>query len=187
MHDLIHDLARSVLGDELLFVDGKKGYNSRSGNHRYALVVNGTSQIDFGNYVPTKLRSLHLFDSGEIHPSLYSVSLRVLDISKYSSGNFPASIGKLKQLKYLRARGMQHESVPEDVTSLSKLIYLDISGSSKISTLPSSVKSLRSLMHLDLSGSCNLCSLPESFGELINLSHLNLAKCTGVMEMDILG
>ncbi|XP_021302072.1 putative disease resistance protein RGA3 isoform X2 [Sorghum bicolor] len=34
MHDLIHDLARSVLGDELFFVDGKKGYTSTNGNHR---------------------------------------------------------------------------------------------------------------------------------------------------------
>ncbi|XP_066355948.1 putative disease resistance protein RGA3 isoform X1 [Miscanthus floridulus] len=178
MHDLIHDLARSVLGDELLFVDGKKGYTSRNGNHRYALVVNGTRQIDLCDYVPTKLRSLHIFYSAEIHPSLYSKSLRVLDLSMFSSGSFPASIGKLKQLRYLGARGMQHESVPEDVTSLSKLMYLNISGSSKISMLPDSVKALRSLLHLDLSGSCNLSSLPESFGDLINLSHLNLANCS---------
>ncbi|CAD6269475.1 unnamed protein product [Miscanthus lutarioriparius] len=178
MHDLIHDLARSVLGDELLFVDGKKGYTSRNGNHRYALAVNGTRQIDLCDYVPTKLRSLHIFDSAEIHPSLYSKSLRVLDLSMFSSGSFPASIGKLKQLRYLGARGMQHESVPEDVTSLSKLMYLNISGSSKISMLPDSVKALRSLLHLDLSGSCNLSSLPESFGDLINLSHLNLANCS---------
>ncbi|CAO2039498.1 unnamed protein product [Urochloa humidicola] len=178
MHDLIHDLARSVLGDELLFVDGEKGCDSGNGNHRYALAVNCASQKDFCNYVPTKIRALHLFDCGEIQLSLFSKSLRVLDLSKFSSGNFPASIGKLKQLRYLGVHGMQHESIPEHVTSLSKLLYLNISGSSKISTLPDSVKALRSLLHLDLSGSCNLCSLPESFGDLTNLSNLNLANCS---------
>ncbi|CAN6244994.1 unnamed protein product [Urochloa humidicola] len=178
MHDLIHDLARSVLGDELLFVDGEKGCDSGNGNHRYALAVNCASQKNFCNYVPTKIRALHLFDCGEIQLSLFNKSLRVLDLSKFSSGNFPASIGKLKQLRYLGARGMQHESIPERITSLSKLLYLNISGSSKISTLPDSVTALRSLLHLDLSGSCNLCSLPESLGDLTNLSNLNLANCS---------
>ncbi|OEL24569.1 hypothetical protein BAE44_0014411 [Dichanthelium oligosanthes] len=35
MHDLIHDLARSVLRDELFFVDGQNGYGSGNGNHRF--------------------------------------------------------------------------------------------------------------------------------------------------------
>ncbi|KAJ1279815.1 hypothetical protein BS78_04G184800 [Paspalum vaginatum] len=178
MHDLIYDLARSVLGDELLFMDGKKGYGSGNGNHRYALVVNCASQMDFCSYVPTKIRALHLFDCGEIHQSLYSKSLRVLDLSKLSNGNFPESIGNLKQLRYLGARGMQHKSIPERVTSLSKLMYLNISGSSKISTLPKLINKLRSLLCLDLSGSCNLCLLPESLGDLMNLSHLYLAYCS---------
>ncbi|WVZ74739.1 hypothetical protein U9M48_022888 [Paspalum notatum var. saurae] len=189
MHDLIYDLARSVLGDELLFMDGKKGYGSGNGNHRYALLVNCASQMDFCSY-PTKIRALHLFDCGEIHRSLYSKlatkssisplvrSLRVLDLSKFSNGNFPESIGNLKQLRYLGARGMQHESIPERVTSLSKLMYLNISGSSKISTLPKSINKLRSLLCLDLSGSYNLCLLPESLGDLMNLSHLYLAYCS---------
>jgi hypothetical protein len=96
-------------------VDGEKGYDSRNGNHRYALVVNCGNQMDFYNYVPTKIRSLHVFDCGEIQFSLFSKSLRVLELSKFSSGNFLASMGKLKQLRYLGARGMQHESVPEHI------------------------------------------------------------------------
>ncbi|RCV07138.1 hypothetical protein SETIT_1G220200v2 [Setaria italica] len=66
----------------------------------------------------------------------------------------------------------------QHVTSLSKLIHLDLCGSIKISTLPNSLNKLRNLLHLDLSRCCNVHSLPESFGGLMNLSHLNLSNCS---------
>ncbi|XP_066332466.1 putative disease resistance protein RGA3 [Miscanthus floridulus] len=183
MHDLIHDLARSVMDDELLLMDGKKDYDSEYGNYRYALVVNCPRQTASCSDVPAKLRALHVFDCGEIPMSLYSKSLRVLDLSKCSNGNLPAYIGKLKQLRYLSAVGMQHEQIPEHVTGLSNLIYLNLSGSPKISKLPDSVNKLRSLLHLDLSGCCELCSLPESFSDLQNLTHLDLAHCSALYSL----
>ncbi|CAD6343588.1 unnamed protein product [Miscanthus lutarioriparius] len=183
MHDLIHDLARSVMDDELLLMDGKKDCDSEYGNYRYALVVNCPRQTASCSDVPAKLRALHVFDCGEIPMSLYSKSLRVLDLSKCSNGNLPAYIGKLKQLRYLSAVGMQHEQIPEHVTGLSNLIYLNLSGSPKISKLPDSVNKLRSLLHLDLSGCCELCSLPESFSDLKNLSHLELAHCSALYSL----
>jgi Leucine-rich repeat (LRR) protein len=178
MHDLMHDLARSVIGDELLLMDGEKEYYSGTDNYRYALLVNCEMQMALYNEVPAKLRALHLVDCGEIPPSLFSKSLRVLDLSKCSSRYLPASISKLRQLKYLSAAGMQHETIPKYITELSKLVYLNLSGSSKISKLPDSVNKLRSLLHVDLSGCCAILSLPESFCELRNLSHLNLANCS---------
>ncbi|CAL5057324.1 unnamed protein product [Urochloa decumbens] len=178
MHDLMHDLGRSVIGDELLLVNGEKEYSSSNGNYRYALVLNHESHKAVCNDVPAKLKALHISECPEIQLSLFSKSLRILDLGNCHSGNLPASIGKLKQLRYLSAPDMQHTKVPKHVTSLSKLIHLDLSGSVKISTLPDSVNKLRNLLHLDLSGCCNLHSLPESFGDLMNLSHLNLANCS---------
>uniref|UniRef100_A0A0E0K1Y9 Rx N-terminal domain-containing protein n=1 Tax=Oryza punctata TaxID=4537 RepID=A0A0E0K1Y9_ORYPU len=181
MHDLMHDLARCVIGDELLLMDTGKEYNSGEGNCRYALLINCVGQTEF-SYSSTKLRAIRFFNCDGIQLPLFT--LRVLDISKCSCGKLPASIGKLKQLKFLSATGMQHETIPEDVTKLSKLIYLNINGSLKISTLPKSVNKLRGLLRLDLSGCRNLCSLPNSFGGLTNLSHLlgelqylNLSRC----------
>ncbi|EEC73529.1 hypothetical protein OsI_07921 [Oryza sativa Indica Group] len=120
---------------------------------------------------------MRFFNCDGIQLPLFTKSLRVLDISKCSCGKLPASIGKLKQLKFLSATGMQHKTIPEHVMKLSKLIYLNINGSLNISTLPTSVNKLRCLLHLDLSGCSNLCSLPNSFGDLTNLLHLNLANC----------
>ncbi|CAN6252188.1 unnamed protein product [Urochloa humidicola] len=178
MHDLMHDLGRSVISDELLLVNGEKEYSCSNGNYRYALVLNHETHKAVCNYVPAKLKALHISECPEIQLSLFSKSLRILDLGNCPSGNLPASIGKLKQLRYLSAPDMQHTKVPKHVTSLSKLIHLDLSGSIKISMLPDSVNKLRNLLHLDLSGCCNLHSLPESFGDLMNLSHLNLANCS---------
>lgn len=179
MHDLMHDLARCVIGDELLLMDNGKEYNSGEGNCRYALLINCVGQTKF-SYSSTKLRAMRFFNCDGIQLPLFTKSLRVLDISKCSCGKLPASIGKLKQLKFLSATGMQHETIPEHVMKLSKLIYLNINGSLNISTLPTSVNKLRCLLHLDLSGCSNLCSLPNSFGGLTNLSHLNLANCSSL-------
>ncbi|XP_025812421.1 putative disease resistance protein RGA4 isoform X1 [Panicum hallii] len=178
MHDLMHDLGRSVIGDELLLVDGEKEYSSSNGNYRYALVLNHEAQMAVCNDEPAKLRALHFSECPEIQLSLFGKSLRILDLGKCPRGNLPASIGKLKQLRYLSAPDMLHKKVPKHVTSLSKLIHLNMSGSIKISTLPDSIDKLRSLLHLDLSGCCKLHSLPESFGGLTNLAHLNLANCS---------
>lgn len=179
MHDLMHDLARCVIGDELLLMDNGKEYNSGEGNCRYALLINCVGQTKF-SYSSTKLRAMRFFNCDGIQLPLFTKSLRVLDISKCSCGKLPASIGKLKQLKFLSATGMQHETIPEHVMKLSKLIYLNINGSLNISTLPTSVNKLRCLLHLDLSGCSNLCSLPNSFGGLTNLSHLNLVNCSSL-------
>ncbi|RLN08606.1 hypothetical protein C2845_PM11G10130 [Panicum miliaceum] len=177
MHDLMHDLGRSVIGDELLLVDGEKEYSSSNGNYRYALVLNHEAQMVVCNDEPAKLRALHFSECPEIHLSLFSKSLRILDLGKCPRGNLPASIGKLKQLRYLSAPDMLHKKVPKHVTSLSKLIHLNMSGSIKISMLPDSIGKLRSLLHLDLSGCCNLSSLPESLGDLTNLLYLDLSGC----------
>ncbi|KAF2945655.1 hypothetical protein DAI22_02g232400 [Oryza sativa Japonica Group] len=176
MHDLMHDLARCVMGDELLLMDNGKEYNSGEGNCRYALLINCVGQTKF-SYSSTKLRAMRFFNCDGIQLPLFTKSLRVLDISKCSCGKLPSSIGKLKQLKFLSATGMQHKTIPKHVMKLSKLIYLNINGSLNISTLPTSVNKLRCLLHLDLSGCSNLCSLPNSFGDLTNLLHLNLANC----------
>ncbi|CAN6252189.1 unnamed protein product [Urochloa humidicola] len=178
MHDLMHDLGRSVIGDELLLVDGEKECSSSSGNYRYALVLNHETQMAVCNHVPAKLRALHFSECPKIQRSLFSKSLRILDLGKCPRGNLPASIDKLKQLRYLSAPDMQHKKVSKRVTGLSKLIHLNMSGSIKISILPKSINKLKNLLHLDLSGCCNLCSLPESFGDLNNLAHLNLANCS---------
>ncbi|CAL4993824.1 unnamed protein product [Urochloa decumbens] len=95
----------------------------------------------------------------------------------------PDSIGQLEQLRFLKAERIRN--LPESITKLSNLIYLNLHGSS-MDELPKSIGELKSLMHLDLSFCDELLQLPDSFRNLENLAYLNLSCCfniSGVTEL----
>uniref|UniRef100_K3ZGY6 AAA+ ATPase domain-containing protein n=1 Tax=Setaria italica TaxID=4555 RepID=K3ZGY6_SETIT len=100
-----------------------------------------------------------------------------------SSILLPASIGQLKQLKYLTAPRMQNEVLPEFMTELSKLQYLNLDGSAHISGLSESMGKLSCLRYLGLSGCSGISKLPGSFGDLKCIMHLDMSGCSGIREL----
>ncbi|TVU13177.1 hypothetical protein EJB05_40709, partial [Eragrostis curvula] len=191
MHDLVHDLARSVIGDELIVIDAtdaaKKSNSSEQKYCCYVLLTNYDGQTKWSNILPKKVRALHLSGCSNLglHDSLFSSTkcLRILDFSGCSSAELPVSIGKLKQLKCLIAPNQQNEKLPESIVELTKLRYLNLHGSSLISELPKSIGNLGSLIHLDMSGCSDLSVLPESFGGLKAIVHLDMSGCTLIREL----
>ncbi|XP_025822301.1 disease resistance protein TAO1-like [Panicum hallii] len=95
-----------------------------------------------------------------------------------TEGKFPASLGNLKQLRFLIAPRFKNPKFPVSITRISKLQYLDIHGSSQVSTIPESIGKLDCLMHLDLSGCTEIVKMPESLGNLKDLLHLELSSCS---------
>ncbi|KAL6638736.1 hypothetical protein ACP70R_023595 [Stipagrostis hirtigluma subsp. patula] len=188
MHDLVHDLARSVMGDELIeFGGATKSSTSEQKYCRYALVTNYDRTTKLSNVLPKKVRALRFLDSSKLDLSggafSFAKCLRILDFSECSSILLPASIGQLRQLRCLIAPRTQNERLPECITELSKLQYLNLKGSSQISALPESVAKLGCLMYLDLSNCSCLSKLPESFGDLKSLVHLDMSCCLEIMEL----
>jgi Leucine-rich repeat (LRR) protein len=188
MHDLVHDLARSVVGDELIVIDAaKKGKTSVQKYYRYDLLINYVGQTKLSNILSKKVRSLHFSSSSKVGPRDHSFSfakrLSILDFSECSSIPLPPSIGQLKQLKCLIAPKLQNTSLPEAIVELSKLQYLNLCGSSLISTLPESIGKLSCLMHLDLSGCSGISKVSESFGGLKSLVHLDMSNCFGITSL----
>ncbi|TVU40231.1 hypothetical protein EJB05_13684, partial [Eragrostis curvula] len=191
MHDLVHDLARSVIGDELIVIDAtdaaKKSNSSEQTYCRYVLLTNYDGQTKLSNILPKKVRALHLSGCSNLglHDGLFSSTkcLRILDFRGCSSAELPVSIGKLKQLKCLIAPRTQNEKLPESIVELSKLQYLNLHGSSLISELPKSIGNLSSLIHLDMSDCSDLSVLPESFGGLKAIVHLDMSGCTMIREL----
>ncbi|TVU13176.1 hypothetical protein EJB05_40708, partial [Eragrostis curvula] len=191
MHDLVHDLARSVIGDELIVIDAtdaaKKSNSSEQKYCCYVLLTNYDGQTKWSNILPKKVRALHLSGCSNLglHDSLFSSTkcLRILDFSGCSSAELPVSIGKLKQLKYLIAPNQQNEKLLESIVELTKLRYLNLHGSSLISELPKSIGNIGSLIHLDMSGCSDLSVLPESFGGLKAMVYLDMSGCTLIREL----
>ncbi|KAM0860331.1 hypothetical protein ACQ4PT_046637 [Festuca glaucescens] len=177
MHDLVHDLARLVMDDEILVVG--KGGNTEGSWYHYALFDDCSKPLGLES---SKIRALRFMDCDkiELHHAAFSSakSLRVLDLSECIIHKLPDSIGLLKQLRYLNAPRVQDALIPNDISTLSKLLYLNLHGSSKILALPESIGKIECLAYLDLSGCSEIEKLPESFGRLKELVHLDLSNCS---------
>ncbi|XP_006663295.1 disease resistance protein RGA2-like [Oryza brachyantha] len=189
MHDLVHDLARSVMVDEIL-VSSEQDKNGKS-SYRYALLNDSSKPLKSFTKFPAKIRALRFVDCAKsvLHDGAFSGAkyLRVLDLSECSVQKLPDSVGDLRQLRYLSAPGIQDTMIPGCITKLPKLIYLNLSGSSMLFSLPESIGEMGSLMYLDLSGCSGIQRVPQSFGKL-NLSYLDLSNCSSLKGVsEILG
>ncbi|RCV38890.1 hypothetical protein SETIT_8G178500v2 [Setaria italica] len=189
MHDLVHDLATLVMGDELIVSNGASKNNKAYSQKycRYASVTKYDQATRLSNVLPSKVRALHFSDNGKLDLSCgvfsFAKWLRILDFSGCSGILLPASIGQLKQLKYLTAPGIQNEVLLEFTTELQKLQYLNLNGSSHISELPESMGKLGSLRYLGLSGCSGISKLPGSFGDLNCMMHLVMSGCSEIREL----
>ncbi|XP_052136229.1 putative disease resistance protein RGA1 [Oryza glaberrima] len=181
MHDLVHDLASWVLADEIL-VSSKKNNNGES-SYRYALLEDSSKPLNSFMKYPNKIKALCFVDCAKtgLHYDACSGAkcLRVLDLSECFVQKLPDSIGQLRQLRYLSAPGIQDTTIPDCITKLSKLIYLNLHGSARLCSLPESIGEMDNLMHLDLSGCSGIQRVPQSFGKL-KLSYLDLLNCSSL-------
>ncbi|KAM3317326.1 hypothetical protein ACQJBY_035146 [Aegilops geniculata] len=123
-----------------------------------------------------------------------------------SSVVLPSSINQLKLIRYIDAAGLPIKSLPknfhvlqnmetlilsnsmletfpESICRLSKLCYLDISGSSSLSKMPASLGDLTQLFFLNLSGCSILQELPESICKLKCLHHLDVSNCCALQQL----
>ncbi|CAM0953296.1 unnamed protein product [Alopecurus aequalis] len=179
MHDLLHDLARSVMGDEILLVG--EGGDAKGSYYHYALLDDCSKPL--GSEL-SKIRALRFIKCHTIKlcDAAFSSakSMRVLDLGQCSIDKLPDSICVLKQLRYLNAPRIQHTTIPDSITRLSKLIYLNLHGSRAMLALPESIGNIEGLVYFNLSGCSGIKQLPESFGRLKELTHLDCSNCSYV-------
>ncbi|OEL20857.1 putative disease resistance protein RGA4 [Dichanthelium oligosanthes] len=177
MHDLVHDMARLDMANEIL--DGSKQGITGESSGQYALLTDCSKPLKSSTCYPDKIRVLRFLDCGQIklHGNAFSSakSLRVLDLSECRIYKLPACIGELVKLRYLNAPKIQCQTIPYSITKLSKLIYLNLSGS-RMLELPDSIGDLRGLMHLDISNCEFIHNLPKSFMNLKRLVYLDLSN-----------
>ncbi|XP_047085461.1 putative disease resistance protein RGA4 [Lolium rigidum] len=170
MHDLVHDLARSVMVDE---------YNLEGPNCRYAWLTDCLKPLKSSTNSPAKIKALHIdsvLNSDAFSPGKH---VRVLDLRRTCWHDLMVSIGEFKQLRYLSFRCGNAPINSRGIGMLLKLNYLRISSSS-LRVLPESIGELKGLMHLDLSGCGRLKELPLSFVKIIELVYLDLGGCGGL-------
>ncbi|KAK9069188.1 hypothetical protein SSX86_013304 [Deinandra increscens subsp. villosa] len=171
MHDLLNDLARSVVGEFFLMLDGKMDVDHRiealDKCHHFSFIRDeyGANkmfkELKFGRHLRTllamsvtRLKSWNTFYISnsvlvEVLPQLQF--LRALSLANYNITEVPPSIGTLKHLRYLNFSNTKITCLPEQVGYLHNLQSLLLSGCDELSSLPNSFVKLINLRHLDLS------------------------------------
>ncbi|KAJ8648624.1 hypothetical protein MRB53_001647 [Persea americana] len=130
MHDLTHDLARSVLGTDFWKIGDEKSHGNNSEKARYMSDYISGESCNFEDFYCLKsLRTLSLFLSlsytGNIPADLF-INLRhihTLHLFASSITELPESIGDLLQLRYLQLFSTDIE-IGHGMNELKDLIHL---------------------------------------------------------------
>ncbi|XP_059451872.1 putative disease resistance protein RGA3 isoform X1 [Corylus avellana] len=181
MHDLIHDLAQSVAGEEctILYPDREKVV----GRTRHVAFHSSDSLPDIPALLPkpNKMRTLLL--GIPILPNLCD------DLTLYNAVlelNKPVSNTLISSFKCLRALNLSRSSIQKVPNSIGKLVhlrFLDLSRNEDIKLLPASITKLQNLHTLKLEYCFKLTALPEDTRNLISLRHLVLGGCNSLTHM----
>ncbi|XP_074320264.1 putative disease resistance protein RGA3 [Silene latifolia] len=175
MHDLVHDLAQNIAGDEIFKVDVSE-----------AQFLNRLVHVNFGereNFTQTarslltakNMRSL-LFIGYFITASTFKKlitkfrSLRVLECCTIEI--VPNSIGRLSHLRYLNLSYSLIKILPDAITRLDNLITLNVNHCRDLKELPRGFTKLVNLRHLGIQ-ECPFADLPPSIGNMKSLRELN--------------
>uniref|UniRef100_A0A0D9XCJ5 Rx N-terminal domain-containing protein n=1 Tax=Leersia perrieri TaxID=77586 RepID=A0A0D9XCJ5_9ORYZ len=184
MHNLAHDLARSVAGEDILVIlDAENERNARYCDYRYAQVSASSLESIDRKAWPSKARSLIFKNSGADFEHVSEVLsankyLRVLDLSGCSVKDIPSPIFQLKQLRYLDVSSLSITVLPVQINSFQKLQMLDLSETELIE-LPPFISNLKRLNYLNLQG-CQKLQRLNNLHFLLDLHYLNLSCCPEV-------
>ncbi|XP_072956553.1 uncharacterized protein [Typha angustifolia] len=161
MHDLFHELAESIAGNEC-FRTEDYGLRNIHEEARHSSLVPSHSEIEQtigcdsfdGGALRTFLfigRLNHGLFYVKIPDILFTVlkCLRALDLSNTSIEELPSSIGNLIHLRYLSLVNTKIRRLPESICCLVNLQCLNLKNCNELIELPQGIKLLK-LRHLEL-------------------------------------
>ncbi|XP_008384580.2 putative disease resistance RPP13-like protein 1 [Malus domestica] len=192
MHDLVNDLAQWAAGEICFRLDDKQGDNLqptcfRRARHSSFIAGQFDGVMRFEDFPKVeRLRTflpLSLSDSRgwskylshkvlfELLPQLQY--LRVLSLNGYAITELPESISDLRLLHYLDLSYTDIISLPKSTSTLYNLQTLILEGCSKLKSLPANMSNLINLRHLNNSVAYSLEGMPPQLGKLVNLQSLS--------------
>ncbi|RZC86536.1 hypothetical protein C5167_029887 [Papaver somniferum] len=188
MHDLVHDLAKAVAGDQELASLKVSELNNTSEIRRLQLILDvDLSSTEFLKSLSNakKLRTLFIPEgSNLVDPSIFSENkhLRILHVGPSpipSYPKFPSLSFKLRHLRYLHLTSIYLREVENDQSinklySLETLVLNNIGG--RVQNLLTNIQSLKKLRYLEVSWT-DMVELPDCVTSLCNLQRLDLNHC----------
>ncbi|XP_028789514.1 receptor-like protein EIX2 [Neltuma alba] len=141
------------------------------------------------------VEKLHLYGGwpsqplrGEISPSLMDLqNLNYLNLSfnDFNRSQIPKFFGSLTKLQYLDLSGSSFgEKIPTELCKLSNLLVLDLSSNGLVGNIPFHLTNLSSLQELHLGGNDLVGNIPSQLGNLSSLEILWLGYNDGLKIND---
>ncbi|XP_043717985.1 putative disease resistance protein RGA3 [Telopea speciosissima] len=190
MHDLVHDLAQFIIGNECMMVEDFGKVEPRL-ETRYLSLVGCIETTPKAFYIMEKVRAHLCLGRNPYHISddmfLNFRSLRALDINAVGSKSLPSSIGELKHLRYLNLSGNKFATLPESITNLYNLQTLRMLDCDFVLTLPKGITKMINLRHLEVD---HQLRFPRCIGQLTNLQTLSCfpagkdSEGAGIQELE---
>ncbi|KAL0461976.1 UNVERIFIED_CONTAM: putative disease resistance protein RGA1 [Sesamum latifolium] len=182
MHDLMHDLAVFVMGQESYVLEHDKVIKVPK-TIRHLFLNSWSSSAIKGNKLKSgSLRSLVVpcrvpLDWKEGISSLISKQecLRALHVSLFDHIKIvPNLVCKLEHLRYLTMSCDNIKKLPESLTRLHNLQTLKLLNSFTLLELPKGLKVMRNLWFLEMESHLSLICTPPGLGDLIHLHELSI-------------
>ncbi|CDP21998.1 unnamed protein product, partial [Coffea canephora] len=163
MHDLVHDLAQSVMKAKHGGTESNRTMMLDWLHDRltvaFPITITGTDQF-----------SSFLSKCG----SLRALIVRSPPWRAYKFTELPPAVSKLKHLRHVNLSGSDIVELPNSICDLWNLQILNLNDCFKLRSLPKGMRFLRNLRHLCLQGCRSLTHMPSGIGKLICLRTLSM-------------
>ncbi|KAL8506833.1 hypothetical protein ACS0TY_017648 [Phlomoides rotata] len=165
MHDLVHDLAQSILEYK---IPGTKT------NHSSVIAsVSTTRQVQWRQISKVCTSSIAL-EVSSLTTIMNYTRLRTLKLNGASVKELPSAIGKLKHLRHLDLSYSSIRTLPCTFWHLCNLQILNLSKCEDLKSLPRNIRYMINLRHIFLEGCESLSHMPRRIRELTFLKTLSV-------------
>ncbi|KAL8536439.1 hypothetical protein ACS0TY_011883 [Phlomoides rotata] len=165
MHDLVHDLAESIMESKIPGKQVEENFTSSS--------CGKIRQVNLESKHVAFPKSIQL-DMDMTYILRKFTRLRVLDAKRTSIKDLSSEISNLKHLRSLNLCASKIHTLPNSLCSLWNLKILNLIHCKDLVALPKNMRFLKNLRHLLLEGCDSLSVMPPRIGEMSCLKTLSL-------------